>query len=222
MAGLVAANEGVLVDCQPVVVLRLVEVDQADGASADLPALTHLDRNAVGEVAVEAPVIEKRRGGVGTADDTDRLFDGGGPKGRVDPLQRRPQSAVEKDLAVVGALWRLGVLRDLSTFDRVVAQVAQPGQQRLLKDRFPAQVVHGGAERLRHGFLGLLDPDLAGHQLGQQEIAELGERLVLPYVALHEVEQRTDELSDLCRRASIAEAEPRNINPGSAWHPRAG
>ncbi len=144
MARLVGAYESELVDRQPVVAVRLVEINQPHGPPSDLPVLTNLDRHAVDEMAVEAPVVEQGRGGVRAAKDADSLVDGGRAQGRIDPLQCRPKTPDQKNLAEVGTLGRLGIWRDLTALHGVITQVAQPRQEGFLEDCFPTQVVHGG------------------------------------------------------------------------------
>ena len=56
----------VLVDCQPVVGIYVLEVDQPGDISADASVLAgDLDRHALNQIAVQAAVLLDKRGGLG-------------------------------------------------------------------------------------------------------------------------------------------------------------
>ena len=133
-----------LVDYEPVVSVRVVEVDQprllaADGAIRP----PHLDRHALDEVAMQPPVLGGQRRRLRISDFGEYVSASFKCEVRVQPLYRRAQTVDQEHIAVVCALRRPSVGADLNAVDRRVAEFREPSEGGLLNVAF---------SKTRHGF----------------------------------------------------------------------
>jgi len=130
------AGDRELVDGQPVVVVRIVEVHQPDLVVLELAvsAVGHVD--ALGQQAVEGVVVDQRICTLDAGELPQRLVESVGGQGRVDALQRRAQPAGQQHLVVAGPLGGRLARCDIRAEADVVAQVAQPVERGLFDGVF--------------------------------------------------------------------------------------
>jgi hypothetical protein len=131
---LLAALHGELVHHQKAVGLRLLEVDQAHTVAALLAArLLHLDRQPVEQRLVKAPVGLHQRRLLQRAHAVQHLVEQRLRQARVQTQQRLAQAADKQHLAVVAALGRVAIGRDVRAVPVFPAGVLEPGQRELLE-----------------------------------------------------------------------------------------
>jgi hypothetical protein len=99
-----APCEGVEELAVEVVPSGVFEVEDLREAVAGPPVLPVLDRDAVGQVAVERMVVLDERCGGGCGEFADGLIDGALREVGVDPAERVADSPGEEGLVIVGAL----------------------------------------------------------------------------------------------------------------------
>ena len=122
-----------LVDDEPVVRLRIVEVDQADRLGGDpVRAGPGLDRGSVDEHAVEAAVVPDKRRRVMCDHLPEGLVQDLSVQSRVQGLQRAAEPAREDDVAVVVSLTGEGTRSDLRSSEDLVAERVEPFEERFL------------------------------------------------------------------------------------------
>ncbi len=122
-------NDGELVDCQPVVVGGVVEVDHPSLRAPDPRAVAVLDVHAFHHHAVEGPVagLHGRSLRAGQAPNCIAQRLGGQP--RIEPCQRIPQCRGQHHGAVVGSLRRSRLRVDLRPMGDGPAQFAEPAER---------------------------------------------------------------------------------------------
>lgn len=129
--------DGELVDCEPVVPLRLLEVEHphlraGDGATR----LAVLDRDPIDDHPVEGAVPRFERRPLRSPEAAERIVERLRRQGRVELRQRLSQAAVEDDLGVALSLGRGPVRRDVGAGLDDVAEALEPREGGLFDDRF--------------------------------------------------------------------------------------
>ncbi len=128
--------DGELVDGQPVVERRVVEVDELDAVAAGFAVLLELDGHALHQPAVNLSVSRHEAGNVGRQHAAQRVFLGAGRDVRVEPLDGGTQTVREHHLAVAVALGARGLAvrrRDSGTVGGVPSKAGQPLQRGLFE-----------------------------------------------------------------------------------------
>ena len=126
-----------LVDREPVVVVRVVEIDQPSLVARNgAVAVGDLHVQAVHDHAVKAPVFLDQGRRLHLLELGQNLLADRFRQLRVEPRQRRPQAAPQHDLAEVRPLGARAVGRDLGPEARLVAQVPEPLQPGFLDGGF--------------------------------------------------------------------------------------
>ena len=122
-----------LVDREPVVGVRVVEVDQPRLLAADgSVGAPHLDRHALDEVAMQPPVLGDQRWRLRVAQLGEDLGAGLGGQGRIEPGDGGAQAVEKQHLAVVLALGRAAVGADVEAVRRGVAKLGEPRERGFL------------------------------------------------------------------------------------------
>ena len=130
-------DHGELVDRQPVIVVRIIEVEDAHQVAAQRAVGPEVfDGHALNDHAVGRVVVGGQRGPVGPRELAVGFVQRGRRHVRVEPRQRVAQPPRQHDLAVVLALRGRFARRDGRPELHGVAQPIQPGQRGLFDDRF--------------------------------------------------------------------------------------
>jgi len=132
----VALFDGVLIDDDEVISSGVFEVDDLREAVANRSILPVLDRNTIGQVAVEGMVVLDERGGGGDGEFADGLINGAPREGGVDPAERVADPPEEERLVVVGALLARFAGGDLRPGEDGVAEAGEPRKGSLFDFRF--------------------------------------------------------------------------------------
>jgi hypothetical protein len=122
----VALDDRELVDHQPVVLVGLVEVGQAQVRDLGLAARTRdLHREAVAQQLVERAVVGEQRGRAGVEELPHRLGDGRRRRVGVEVQQRLLQPAAQRHLRIVVALRARLARRDVRPQQALVAELRE-------------------------------------------------------------------------------------------------
>ena len=122
-------HNGELVDGQPDVVGRIVEIYDSGLRAPDPPAVAILHRHAVDDHAMERPVSGLQSRPLGVSQPPNGVAKRLAWQLRVEPRQRLPQSRSKHDRAVVGPLrWR-SIRVDLRPMGNAPAQPRQPANR---------------------------------------------------------------------------------------------
>ena len=160
-ASVLALDDSELIDREPVVVLRGVEVDDArlrPGDRAIRSAVLH--RDAVDEHPMEGVVPIDERRGVGPGQLPVRVVEGFGRHRGVEARERLAQTPFQDDIAVSGVGALRGWLADsnVRAVQNCVAELAEPRERSFLDDGFGKAAIHaasrsslgGHGPRLQH------------------------------------------------------------------------
>jgi hypothetical protein len=129
----VAVHHRELVDHQPVVLVGLVEVGQAQVRDLGLAARTRdLHREAVAQQLVERAVVGEQRGRAGVEELPHRLGDGRRRRVGVEVQQRLLQPAAQRHLRIVVALRARLARRDVRPQQALVAELREVVQRQAL------------------------------------------------------------------------------------------
>ena len=128
--------DGELVDRQPVVVVRVVEVEHPRLRAADgAVGRAVLDRHAVDQQAMEGAVARLQRWPLGAGELAEGIVEGLGRKRGVEPRECSLQPLRQHDLPVVGALGGQLARRNLGAVLDRPAEAFQPGEGGFFDDR---------------------------------------------------------------------------------------
>ena len=122
-------HDGELVDGQPDVVGRSVEVDDSGLRAPDAPAVAVLNGHAVDDHAMERPVAGLQRRPLGVSQPPNGVAERLARQIWVEPSQRLPQRRVQHHRAVVGSIQRCRVRVDLRPMGDAPSQIRQPANR---------------------------------------------------------------------------------------------
>ena len=126
----------VLVDREPIVGVRVVEVDQSGDIAGDASVLAgDLDRHALDQVAVQPAVLFDERGRFGLLDLAQHFVERLGGEVWVEALECFAQAGGQQDLGMAHALRRGAVRGDIRPVPHRVAQRGKPFEGSVLDDR---------------------------------------------------------------------------------------
>jgi hypothetical protein len=146
-----ALGHGELVDREPVVVRRAVEVDHPRLCPADRAlAIAVLHRDAVHQEPVQPAVTLDQVRALRPGEPAEGVLQRLGGQRRVEPGERVAQALRQHDLAVVAPLGRGHVGRDVRTVRDAPADALQPGEGGVLDYRF-GERRHGPSHNARIG-----------------------------------------------------------------------
>ena len=146
-------DDGELVDGQPVVLLRVCEVDQPDLVAGDRAVRAPvLDIHAIGEHPVEPAVVLDQARRLGPGDLAEGFVEGRLGDVRVKPFQGRSKAIREHDLPEVRTLSRRLAWGDLRPLEDGIAQTLEPVEGGVFDGGFADWVVtHWPVDSLSEG-----------------------------------------------------------------------
>lgn len=151
-ARVVGALDRELVDRKPIVRSRRRPVDQAHEVTERLAVLLVRDRNAACEQLVEQ-AIGGEQGGVSEIHHlADRIFARRGRNRRIESAHGSAQALEEQHLAVIGALRRVAVGRDVRPVERRITHLLQPAEGFLFELVFGHRQFSQRASRSMYGW----------------------------------------------------------------------
>lgn len=138
-----ALDDGELVDGEPIVRGRVIEIGEADQFAALLAVAEDLDGDAVDEEIVEGAVGLDEGGRAELGDAAQRIFLGLGGGGGIEAGDGGAEAAGEEDVAVVGALGVGAVVGDVGAEADLVAESGEPGEGGFFDGGFGEGCGHG-------------------------------------------------------------------------------
>ncbi len=127
----------VLVHCQPVIGLDIVEIDQPGDPPADAAVLAgDLDLHTFDQVTMQAPVLLGERGGFCLLNLAQHLFQRLGGQVRVEAFKGFPETLGQHNLAVAGALGRKSFRGDVRPVQNGIAEPGEPFESSILDIAF--------------------------------------------------------------------------------------
>ena len=202
-----ALDHGELIDCEPVVPVRFVEVDHANLSAAN-PAVRvdvlHGDAGDKHAMEVAVSGLQRHTGRAGQS--AQGVIECVGGQVGIEPAERGPQAQVQHDLAIVRAFGGRHALGDVRTVSDGPTERCQPVEPDGFDGRFRQRFVCSRTRFLdRHALpdrwkgalsvsrcrLACIHPQPSGDQLGEERVAQCGEGSGFFSALLSEVKART-------------------------------
>jgi len=115
----------------------------------------------------------------GLLDLAEHFFDGFRRQVGIELTQGLPEAVNQKNIAVASTFWGGPIRGDIHGCAVLLSPGPQASRGQLLQRGF--RRIWRSCDRL-HGFLSLPEADFPGHQLGQEQVAELSQDTIFPGV----------------------------------------